>query len=86
MLSLLYDQEMTFCTCPSGKGWKAKNGMKYCKHIGALYLWINMERFESKTDKNQQWHTHSQHVKQLYPKVNYNFASQRSILAQKRGI
>ena len=68
---VLYDPEITICTCPSGKGWKAKNGngMKYCKHIGALYLWINMERFESKTDKTQQWHSHSQHLQQRYPKV-----------------
>ena len=66
---VLYDPEITTCTCPSGKGWKGKNGMKYCKHIGALYLWINKERFESKTDKTQQWHTHSQHLQQRYPKV-----------------
>ena len=72
---VLYDKEMTVCTCPSGKGYEGKNGMKYCKHISAVYLWINMERFESKTDKNQQWHTHSQHVKSRYPKVNDNLAS-----------
>ena len=66
---VLYDPEITICSCPSGKGWKGKNGMKYCKHIGALYLWINMERFESKTDKSQKWHTHSEHLQQRYPKV-----------------
>ena len=59
----------THCTCPSGAGFK-KQG--YCKHISALYQFINQERGEGKTDSKQTWHTHSEHLQNAYPHVEMN--------------
>jgi hypothetical protein len=59
----------THCSCPSGNGFKTKG---YCKHVQALYTWINKERGESKTDEKQTWHTHSEHLQNAYPHVRMN--------------
>ena len=40
-----------------------------CKHSAALFLWINKERSETKTDVPQKWMTHSEHLQKAYPKV-----------------
>ena len=58
----------THCTCPSGAGFKNQG---YCKHISALYQFINQERGEGKTDSKQTWHTHSEHLQNAYPHVNH---------------
>ena len=39
-----------------------------CKHVAALYVYVNEERTTSKTDKEQQWSTPSQRLQLLYPK------------------
>ena len=55
----------SYCTCPAGNS-------ETCKHVFALYTWINIERSSGvKTDNAAQWPTHSEHLQRAYPKVEY---------------
>ncbi len=49
------------CSCLAGVTGK-------CKHSAAVYLFINAERSEGKTDETQAWHGPSQRAQLLYPK------------------
>ena len=49
------------CNCCAGKTGE-------CKHTGAVVLFVNNEREESKTDKEQEWNKPSDHGRALYPK------------------
>ena len=49
------------CTCYPGRSAK-------CKHAAAMYLYINEERSEGKTDAHQQWTAPSEKLMSLFPK------------------
>lgn len=50
-----------WCSCFPGRSAK-------CKHAGALFIKINEERTEGKTDSEQAWHTPSSKMLDRYPK------------------
>ena len=49
------------CSCYVGT-------LAQCKHVAALYLFINEERSEGKTDDQQQWKTPSEKIRAQFPK------------------
>ena len=50
-----------YCSCQAG-------AMGMCKHTYSLYLTVNSERLESKTDQEQMWQKPSAANLTLYPK------------------
>jgi hypothetical protein len=52
---------MTRCSCVAGES-------AHCKHGAALYLYINEERTEAKTDAHQMWMAPSKKLQSRYPK------------------
>ena len=74
------------CSCRVGS-------MGRCQHSAALYEFINAERPEGKTDKEQQWTTPGRKAKERFPKgqtVEQIFratdaASSRSVVIQQEG-
>ena len=49
------------CSCSGG-------ATANCKHSAALFVYINSERIESQTDRQQEWNAPSKAAKKLYPK------------------